>query len=136
LSEEFGARRPARESRDAAFKMGQRFSRLINSVTGRPLLEDGLCYPVAFGAAARHFQIDEVDAARAYLRQSIAGLISACQRLLPVGQVAAARSQFQLKAAIEQAAASGGAGPVSCFTPLPELASMRHTLLESRLFIS
>ncbi len=37
LSDEFGARRPARESREAAFKMGQRFSRLVNAMMGRCL---------------------------------------------------------------------------------------------------
>ena len=51
VSLEFGARRPARESREASLKLGRRFAELVNSVTGAPLLETDLHYCVAFGAA-------------------------------------------------------------------------------------
>jgi urease accessory protein UreF len=67
------------------------------------------------------------------LQQSVAGLVSACQRLMPLGQVAAARVVWNLKPAIMQASA---VKEISCFTPLPEIASMRHPMLETRLFIS
>ncbi|MEO8593533.1 MAG: urease accessory UreF family protein [Candidatus Solibacter sp.] len=149
LSAEFGARRPARESREAAFKMGQRLARLVNALFGQDEIGDGLCYAVAFGAAASRMGIGEADAAAAYLRQSTTGLISACQRLLPVGQMAAARMLWNLRPAMvdaadptamaaktADAAATAERREVACFTPLPELASMRHVLLESRLFIS
>ena len=136
LSDEFAARRPARESREAAFKMGQRLGRLVNDLAGSPLLPDGLCYPVTFGAAAGHLAIAEDDAAIAYLRQSIAGMISACQRLMALGQVAASRMLWNLKSAIAESAAASHTTEVACFTPLPDLASMRHAFLETRLFIS
>jgi urease accessory protein len=77
--------------------------------------------------------IDEDAAVLAYLQQSVTGLVSACQRLMPLGQVAAARIVWNLKPAMIQAAL---AKELSCFTPLPEIASMRHPLLETRLFIS
>jgi urease accessory protein len=67
------------------------------------------------------------------LQQSVAGLVFACQRLMPLGQVAAARVVWNLKPAIERAAAQE---EISCFTPLLEIASMRHRSLETRLFIS
>jgi urease accessory protein len=136
LSEEFAARRPARESRDAAFRTGRRFARLLVAMVGAPVLPDGLPYPVAFGAAGALLDIAETDTALAYLRQSTAGLISACQRLMPLGQVAASCIMWNLKPSIVAAVAASGEREAGCFTPLPELASMRHGCLETRLFIS
>ena len=136
LSDEFGARRPARESREAAQKMGRRFARLVNALSGAPLIPETLSYPVAFGIAGARLQIAEDAATVAYMRQSVAGLISACQRLMPIGQVAASCMMWNLKPAIEAAVIASENTEVSCFTPLLELASMRHGSLETRLFIS
>lgn len=93
----------------------------------------------------------------AYLQQSIAGLISACQRLIPLGQVAANRILWNLKPAMvlamirataQATIPAPGVAPVvassieetSCFQPLPELASIRHGARQGsmaiRLFIS
>jgi urease accessory protein len=132
LNEELRARKLARESRDASLKLGRRFAQLVNSVAGTQIATD-LHYSIAFGAAAAQLAIDEGAAVLAYLQQSVAGLVSACQRLMPLGQVAAARVVWNLKPAIERAAAQE---EISCFTPLLEIASMRHPLLETRLFIS
>jgi urease accessory protein len=137
LADEFGARRPARESREAAFKMGQRFARLVNAMVNEDFrVADNLCYPVAFGLAGARLNIAENDIALAFLRQSIAGLISACQRLMPIGQVAANCIMWNLKPSIEAALLRSAHTEVHCFTPLPELGSMRHGSLETRLFIS
>jgi len=135
LCAEFEARRPARESRDAALKMGRRFSELIQSVAGIPM-PSGLHYPIAFGLAGSRLGIPEESIVLAYLQQSITGLVSACQRMMPLGQVAATRIIWNLRPAVKQAAAQSESLEVSCFTPLPELASMRHSSLETRLFIS
>ncbi|HEV1284085.1 MAG TPA: urease accessory UreF family protein [Bryobacteraceae bacterium] len=131
-SEELSARKPSRESREASLKLGHRFAQLVNAISGTEIATD-LHYSVAFGAAAAQLAIDEDAAVLAYLQQSVAGLVSACQRLMPLGQVAAARVVWNLKPAIERASAQK---EISCFTPLPEIASMRHPLLETRLFIS
>jgi urease accessory protein len=136
LNDEFGARRLAREAREASLKMGQRFARLINALVGAPVVEDGLTYPVVFGLACAHLEIPEDSAVLAYLRQSVAGLVSACQRLMPMGQVAASCMLWKLKPFMVRAACASESGEISCFTPLPELASMRHGSLETRLFIS
>jgi urease accessory protein len=133
LSAEFGARRPARESRDASLKLGRRFAGLVNSVSG-VVIADDLHYPVAFGAAGAALEIQERAVVLAYLQQSITGLISACQRLMPLGQIAASRILWNVKPSILRAALS--TGEISCFNPLPELASMRHGSIETRLFIS
>ena len=104
LSDEFGARRPARESRDAALKMGRRFALLVNAILGESAIPDNLYYPVAFGLAAARLQIPEDAAAVAYLRQSVAGLVSACQRLMPIGQVEASCIVWNLRTAVAAAA--------------------------------
>jgi urease accessory protein len=135
---EFSARKPARESRDASLKLGRRFAELVNAITGAPVLETGLHYCVAFGAAGAFLGIAEDAVALAYLHQSMAGFISACQRLMPLGQVAASKVLWNLKPAIARAAQSemNQVEEVWCFSPFPELASMRHGSLETRLFIS
>jgi urease accessory protein len=132
LNEELSARKPSRESREASLKLGRRFAQLVNSIAGTHIDTD-VHYSIAFGAAAAQLAIDEDLAVLAYLQQSVSGLVSACQRLMPLGQVAAARVVWYLKPAIGRAAAQK---EISCFTPLLEIASMRHPLLETRLFIS
>jgi len=132
LSDELTARKLASESREASLKLGRRFAQLVNAIAGTEIAPD-LHYSIAFGSAASALGIDPDAAVLAYLQQSVTGLVSACQRLMPLGQVAAARVVWNLKPAIEQAASSR---EISCFTPLPEIASMRHPLLETRLFIS
>jgi urease accessory protein len=132
LSVELSARKPAQESREASLKLGRRFAQLVNAIANTQI-ETDLHYAIAFGSAAAALGVDLDSAVLAYLQQSVAGLVSACQRLMPLGQVAASRMIWNLKPAIIQAAA---AKEISCFTPLPEIASMRHPLLETRLFIS
>jgi urease accessory protein len=138
ISLEFGARRPARESRDASLKLGRRFAELVNSLTGAPLLETELHYCVAFGAAGAVLGVAEDAVALAYLHQSMAGFISACQRLMPLGQAAASKILWNLKPSIARAShfEVNQGEEVWCFSPYPELASMRHGSLETRLFIS
>jgi urease accessory protein len=137
LSAEYGARKPARESREASLKMGRRLTELVNALLSAPALEYGLHYCIAFGAAGALFGAEEHVTALAYLHQSVAGLISACQRLMPLGQTAAATMLWSLKPAIGRAArAFSKTGEVWCFSPYPELASMRHGSLGTRLFIS
>jgi urease accessory protein len=136
LSDEFGARRPARESREATLRIGRRFAELFNALMEAPVIANVLYYPVAFGAAGAALKIPECTMAAAYLQQSATGLISACQRLMPLGQVAASRILWGLKPAMELAVSSSEKWEAVCFTPLPELGSMRHSLIETRLFIS
>jgi urease accessory protein len=135
LNHEYEARRPARESREATLKTGRRFAVLFSELTGRELTPVPH-YPLAFGAAGAFLALPEEPVVQAYLQQSLTGLVSACQRLMPVGQVAAARLLWELRPVILEAAAASERLETDCFTPLPELGSMRHSMLESRLFIS
>ena len=137
LNQEYAARKPARESRDASLKLGRRFVELFNRLAATPgglsILDPGLHYCIAFGAAGALLDIPERLVVLGYLHQSMAGLISACQRLMPLGQSAASKILWNLKPAMVRAAQSE---EVWCFSPYPELASMRHGSLETRLFIS
>lgn len=74
----------------------------------------------------------------AYLHQTLAGLVSACQRLLPLGQTRARQILSNLKTTIVNVVNSSAEDydEVNCFTPLLDLGSMRHTTLTTRLFIS
>jgi urease accessory protein len=136
LSDEFAARRPARETREATLKIGRRFSELLYALADAPVIATDLHYPVAFGVAGAVLKIPEQTMALAYLQQAATGLISACQRLMPLGQVAASRILWKLRPAIDLAASNSEKWEAACFTPLPELGSMRHSLIETRLFIS
>ena len=133
LSDELSARKLARESREASLKLGRRFADLVNGMLEHSLLETNLHYCIAFGAAGAAFGIPVDAVVPAYLNQSIAGLVSACQRLMPLGQAAASKILWNLKPAIARISLSEEA---SCFSPYLELASMRHRSLETRLFIS
>jgi len=135
LSYEFEARRPARESRDAALKMGRRFAELVNALSGAAI-PSGLHYPIAFGFGGSVLGISEEPIVLAYLQQSLTGLVSACQRLMPLGQVAASRIVWNLRTQILRVAVDSEKLGVSCFTPSTEIGSMRHSSLETRLFIS
>ena len=135
LTRELSARRPARESREASLKMGRRFAELFRELTGARLPEH-IHFPIAFGAAGAVLGIPEEPVAQAYLQQSVTGLVSACQRLMPLGQVAASRLIWSLRPAILDAISNSERLDCSCFSPLPELGSMRHASIETRLFIS
>jgi urease accessory protein len=133
LSQELSARKLARESREASLKLGRRFAELLNGMLEEPVLATNLHYPIAFGAAGALLAIPADAVVLAYLHQSIAGLVSACQRLMPLGQAAASRILWNLKPAMASVSRSEEA---LCFSPYLELASMRHGSLETRLFIS
>jgi urease accessory protein len=133
LSTEYGARKLAREPREASLKLGRRLAGLVNEVFSDPVFEPRLHYCIVFGAAGALFGASQDTTVLGFLHQSIAGLVSACQRLMPLGQSAAARILWNLKPAMVEAARCE---EVWCFSPYPELASMRHGSLSTRLFIS
>jgi urease accessory protein len=147
LNTQLGARKLARESRDGSAAMGRRFLRLAANVSGADLLaqasESGTELHLApcFGFVAGALGIDPPTAASAYLQQSMTALISACQRLLPLGQTQAHQILWNLKpailAAVERAGGQAGEPALATsFTPLLDVASSRHTTLYTRLFMS
>ena len=138
LNAELGARKLAREPREASIAMGRRFIQLAANMTNHTLLwsasdRGGEVHLAAcFGLVAGTLHLDARIAAAAYLQQSVATLISCCQRLLPLGQTRAHQVLWNLKPAIFEAA--GGAG--AAFTPILDVLAARHATLRTRLFVS
>jgi len=147
LNTGLGARKVARESRDASAAMGRRFLRLAASMSSEQRLIGAweaasrceVHLACCFGFVAGALGIDASTAAAAYLQQSMTALVSACQRLLPLGQTQAHQILWNLKPSILCAVEQGLAATpteIGCFTPLIDLASARHTTLYSPLFMS
>jgi urease accessory protein len=89
----------------------------------------------AFGLVAAVAGIDESSAVLGWLHQSTTALVSAVQRLAPLGQTRASQILWGLKPLVGQVP-DMPCGEVECFTPVLEIAAMRHSKLATRLFIS
>jgi urease accessory protein len=145
--EEFGAlnmrlcaRKPARESREGSAAMGRRLLDLAVRAYGMAPVSSGveMQYPCCFGYVAAVLGVPRNLAVAAFLHQSVAALISSCQRLMPLGHTHAQAILYRLKphiAAVAAHAVTAGID-VPSFTPLLETASMCHARLATRLFIS
>ncbi|HZT28581.1 MAG TPA: urease accessory UreF family protein [Bryobacteraceae bacterium] len=147
LNLRLSALKPARESRAGSATLGRRFLEFLCALHDAPLLGEALAaaragraeihHATAFGLAARVLELPEEAAAEAFLHQSFASLVSACQRLLPLGQTQAGRILWNLKPALLAACNRfGEVADITCFVPLAEWGAMRHPGLGTRLFIS
>lgn len=150
INERLSALKPARESRAASAALGQHFMAAVLNV-GEFAVVGAACaasirarsvvhHSPAFGLVGGALALDEEEVVvLAYLHQSTAALISACQRLLPLGQSEATRILWNLKPAIVETARRGRGCALEdacCFTPLLEWGAMEHPALTTRLFIS
>lgn len=141
----------ARESRAASAMLGKRFLQLVHSLQAHPTitlaLQSALAagvdlhHAAAFGLSGGVLEFDQESTILAYLQQTVAGLVSACQRLLPLGQRQAAGLLWELKPTLVEVAGRSRDGDVDgpavyAFTALTDLAAMRHPGLPTRLFIS
>jgi urease accessory protein len=145
LNAELGARKVARESRDASAAIGRRFLRLAAGMSANELLIAASVMQAethlapCFGLVAGALGIEAPTATAAYLQQSITALVSACQRLLPLGQTQAHQILWNLKPEILRVARQGVVtqpSHASSFTPLLDIASARHATMYTRLFMS
>ena len=151
LNDELSALKTARESRVASATLGRRLLQLVLGLEEWPLLQRALQgakmakvdihYSAAFGLAGYLLSAGETATTLAYLQQTLWCLVSACQRLMPLGQSQASRIIWRLKPTLIEIAASSAEAASSpedivVFTPLPDIGSMRHPMLPTRLFIS
>lgn len=141
-NQELSALRPARESRTASHALGGRLLRLLADLQPQPIwhavLAEQECsthYCCVFGLGGALLGLDEDQCVLALLRQNVAGLVSACQRLMPLGQGRAGQLLWHLHPLIEAAAAAVDEPP-SPFSALLDVGSMRHPQRAVRLFIS
>ena len=144
-----GALKAARESRGASASLGQRFMQLALALESSAVFQVALSETRSAGVAIHHspavglaacvFGLDADSAVLGYLHQSMATLISACQRLLPLGQTAAAQLLWDLKPDIcvaAQRSAETSWEEACCFLPVLDWGAMEHAALHTRLFIS
>lgn len=148
LNRRLSARKTARESRAASATLGRRLLQLARELDGRPPLVEvseaarhascDVHHCAAFGLVGGALGLGEDATVEAYLHQTLTGLVSACQRLMPLGQTRAQQILWSLKSAIVESATCRAESydEVNCFSPLLDLGSMRHTTLTTRLFIS
>jgi urease accessory protein len=149
INDRFSAFRAARESRAGSASLGLNFLNAILGLGEFSILQNALNaskrsgspihHCTAFGLASAVLGFEESSAVLAYLHQTVASLVSACQRLLPLGQSAATRILWNLKPAIiaaSQRSASGEIEDAACFMPLLDWGAMEHPELTTRLFIS
>ena len=144
LNQQVSALRMARELRDASLMMGRRFAALAAALHPAPALAalsglEELHHAVAFGYVLGILSADVDSTVSAFIHQIAVSAISAAQRLLPLGQVAASRISWNLKPVIIRAMEKSrevSFRTVGSFAHLPDLASMRHPCLQTRLFIS
>jgi urease accessory protein len=137
LNDQLSAMKPARETREASLRLGKRLAGLAVEAFGIPARQGH--YPLVFGYLGRSIESPSEEVIAAYLHQTLSGLVSACQRLLPLGQSAAATLLWQLKPAILEAvtvARETDIEQASLSQPLLDIASSRHPGLHTRLFIS
>jgi len=144
LNSQISALRLARESREASLTLGSRFAALAALLHPEPALAAlaslaELHHSVAFGYTLGILAIDADLTVGALLHQSVLNMISAAQRLLPLGQIQANRIAWELKRVVVDAVERTrhiSFSTVCSFAHLPELASMRHACLPTRLFVS
>ena len=116
---------------------GEAFCITVNAVWGSDL--PPLSLPVAVGAAARGQDIPLEATLQAYLHAFAAGLVSAAQRAMPLGQTQAQRVVAEIAPLCRSMAATAMTQTLddlgsSAF--MAEIASMRHETLQPRIFRS
>jgi urease accessory protein len=148
LNRRLSARKLARESRAASATLGRRLLHLALGLHGSTTLVEAsdaarsagceVHHCAAFGLVGGALGLGEGATVEAYLHQTLAGLVSACQRLMPLGQTRAQQILWDIKPSIVAVASADAVDcdEVNCFAPLLDLGSMRHTTLTTRLFIS
>jgi urease accessory protein len=151
LNKRLSAFKTARESRVASATLGRRFLQLVATLESEPLLLEvqkvtkahgvDMHYSPAFGLVGGLLGVDETATILAYLQQSLQCLISTFQRLLPLGQSQASAIAWRLKSTIivisdQSETLALHPENIAICTLLPDIASMRHPTLVTRLFVS
>ncbi len=123
------------ERRFETAQQGAAFCGVTAAVWGIELTD--LTYPVAVGCAARQAGLPVEPTARLYLHAFISNLVSAAQRLMPLGQTAAqgvVRDMAPLCAHQAHAAVEADLSALSGTAFLAEIAAMQHETQQPRIF--
>ena len=149
LDEILDAMKASSELRDASRQMGRQTLRVVNHLSCDPLLKEfGLAvtedktpghHPVVFGMIGAVMQWPAREMVSAYLYSTSAALVGAALRLMPLGQLAGQRVLWNVRPLIEKLADEAQdktQDDMWSFAPTLEIASMRHAMLDARLFRS
>lgn len=149
MNDRLSALKPARESRTGSSVLGSNFLKAAIAVSNLRTLQQAeqeartagsaIHHACAFGLVSGALEMEEERAVRAYLHQSVAGLLSACQRLMPLGQTRAQQILWDSKPCMVEACRSSAdftIDDVPCFLPMLDWGAMEHPELFTRLFIS
>lgn len=143
------ALKAADELRNASRQMGRQTLRIANSLLEHDLTQAFFrsveeCrtpghHPVALGIVGSALHWDPREAIAAYLYTSSALLVNSALRLFPLGQLAGQRILWNLQPLFDRLAAEvldKNEEDIWSFTPALEVAAMRHSILDARLFRS
>jgi len=149
LDERLDAMKVPSELRDASRQMGRQTLRVATHLPCHPLLEEfGKAaadeitpghHPIVFGMIGGVLEWDVLEMTNAFLYSTSAALVGAALRLLPLGQLAGQRIVWNLRpliAKLAEQALDKREADMWSFAPALEIASMRHALLDARLFRS
>jgi urease accessory protein len=149
LDEILDAMKAPSELRDASRQMGRQTLRVATHLPCHPLLEEFSKavaneitpghHPVVFGTIGGILAWDALEMAGAYLYSTSAALVGAALRLLPLGQLAGQGILGNVRpliTALAEEAQDKREADIWSFAPALEIASMRHALLDARLFRS
>jgi urease accessory protein len=118
-------------------RQGAAFARVASEIWGMDLPD--LMLPIALGRAARLEGLEPEAVTTLYLQAFLSNLISAAQRLMPLGQTAAQGVLADLNPlclAVAKRASTMQAEDISSTAFLSDIAAMQHETLEPRLFQS
>lgn len=143
------ALKPAQELRSASRQMGKQTLRIAGSFLAHDLtqaffrsVEECLTpghHPVALGIVGSGLNWDSRELVAAYLYSSSAMLVNSALRLFPLGQLAGQRVLWNLQPLFDRLATEvleKREEDIWSFTPALEIAAMRHSTLDARLFRS
>jgi urease accessory protein len=149
LDETLEARKAASELREASRQMGRQTLRVATHLSLDPLVAEFSRavadestpghHAVAFGIIGGVSRWSSLETASAYLYSTSSALVGAALRLLPLGQLAGQRILWNAKPLIARLAVETqdkSEDDMWSFVPALEIAGMRHTRLEARLFRS
>jgi urease accessory protein len=150
LDETLDAMKSVSELRDASRQMGRQTLRVVNHLSahhhvltdfGKAVREEFTPghHPVVFGIIGGAMIWPHVDMVSAYLYSTSAALVGAALRLMPLGQLAGQSILYNLQPLIARLATEAqdkAQADMWTFAPALEIASMRHSALDARLFRS
>lgn len=132
-----------REVREASRSLGRRRLKIVTAVDAYRRLVDQDRSPghqaVVTGMHLALEGASREEAMAAYLYGTAAGLVSSAMKLLPIGQTRAQELLSKIGAAsvgIVREADAMALDELGAFTPLLDIAAMRHEVAAPRLFIS